>query len=579
MPFSAVNTCSPTDSVSPRVNFRWVGIASLCLLLSVGCTSLWKQPTEDEISEANLEKLMKVPDPPDLVREATISSGLHSIQVDGVGVVNQLSGTGGPADPSFYRDELIEEMKRHDIKDPNNFLEQPDNAMVRVRAVIPPGARRGDPIDIRVLAPQESQLSDLAGGWLLDTRLRRQIRLQRRLTQSAVHSGDVLAIGTGPVLTRRSHIPGEDNATRIEGNVIAGGRIQEARGLSLLLRPEYRHAEISAILSKAINNRFSFFDGTTRRGVANPLKDDLIEIDLHPRYRENPYRFMEVVRAVGVEPESSRTQQRLADLAERLSRPETAADAALQLEALGESAVPTLIDALSLGNAEIQFYASESLAYLDREESVEPLEVAARNEAAFRAPALMALQSLEHPSAIAALRRLLDSPSLETRYGAFCSLRRQPQARRQLGGQSLSKFWLYNLTSAAAPAIVVSLRESPELVVFGSGIEMRVERFLRGPSGIMIQAVRGSGGSPDGLRVSRFATGEEDRRAEADLSIESVIMALAEVDAGYGDVIEILRLAKEEGYLTGQLAIDPLPRSLRTYYRDDADEPEDDSNT
>ncbi len=55
---------------------------------------------------------------------------------------------------------------------------------------------------------------------------------------------------------------------------------------------------------------------------------------------------------------------------------------------------------------ELRFYASEALAYLDRVEAIEPLEASARDVAAFRHPALMALQGIEQQLAIDALPSL-----------------------------------------------------------------------------------------------------------------------------------------------------------------------------
>jgi len=50
-------------------------------------------------------------------------------------------------------------------------------------------------------------------------------------------------------------------------------------------------------------------------------------------------------------------------------------------------------------------------------------------------------------------------------------------------------------------------------------------------------------------------------------------------------VISILRLAKDKGFLSDQLAIDPLPAAVRVYYRDEDEEetggtdPVDDSSS
>lgn len=543
-------------------------VAGCLMATAAGCTSLWRGNSDETDQEAGLRELMKAPRPPKLVREATVSHGMRPIEVEGVGAVNGLPGTGGPANPSVFRDQLVEEMKRHDVADPHHYLERNDTALVRVRATVPPGARRGDPIDVRVLAPKESQVIDLHGGRLLDTRLRQQQVLQNTIRQS-----DVMAIAIGPVLTRADFYPGSE-ALRIEGNILGGGRVQVTRKLGLVLRPKFQHVKMAAAISAAINRRFFFFDGTTRRGISTPMEDDFIELDVHPRYRDNLGRMMDVVQAVGVKPEASETQARLAELADRLNQPEKARDAALQLEALGESAVPTLLEGAKSDNPELRFYAAEALAYLDRSESIEPLEVSAREFAAFRPPALLALQGLDHQRAIDALQRLIDEPSLETRYGSFCAIRRRVDGKRMLSGRPVGSFWLYRVPSTAPPAIVVSLRESPEIVLMGETTSVTIPQFMRGPGGILIKR---DPNQPDQLRISRFQPGKDDRRTAVSNSVESLIGGIVTVGGGYGDVIAVLRTAKDEGYLTDQLAIDPLPKASRTYHRDEhADEAAED---
>ncbi|MGI9471182.1 MAG: flagellar basal body P-ring protein FlgI [Rubripirellula sp.] len=547
---------------------RWIArslLFVLCLSIA-GCTSLLPGKGDDD-DNAKLKDLMRAPEAPDLVREATVVQGLRPIQVVGVGAVNGLPGTGGPADPSIYRDQLLEEMKRHDIKDPNRFLERADTALVRIRATIPAGARRGDPVDIRVLAPKESRVSDLHDGWLLDTRMR-----QQRVLQNMVRQSDVMAIGLGPVLTRSMHSPGDDSTLRIEGVVLGGGRVQVTRKLGLILRPEFQHAKMSTTLSNAVNRRFFFFDGTTRRGIAKPLEDDFIEIEVHPRYRNNIPRLMEVVRAIGVKPESSDTQMRLAELADRLGNPATATDAAMQLEALGDSAVPTLLEGIRSDNPELRFYAAEALAYLERSEAIEPLESAAREVAAFRHLSLLALQGMDHQLATDALRRLMDEPSLETRYGSFCAIRRRVDGKQLLGGKALGSFYLYEVPSESKSAVVVSLRESPEIVLLGGTQKLEVRQFLMGPGGLMIKPDASESGQ---LRISRFQPGKDDKRAVVSNSLPDVIEGIVTVGGEYGDVIATLRLAKAKGFLTDQLAIDPLPATVRTYYRDEVEEGDD----
>ena len=533
------------------------------LALPLGCNLLPGKGEKD--SNTKLQELMKVPKLPDLIREATMIQGLQPIQVIGVGVVNGLPNTGGPANPSQFRDELLEEMKRRDIKDPNHFLELNNTALVRIQATIPAGARRNDPVDLIVRAPNESVVSDLNDGWLLDTRLR-----QQRFLQNKIRKSEVMAIGTGPVLTRGSYTPGEDGTLKTEGTILSGGRIQITRKLGLVLSPEYQHAKTSSALAAAINRRFFFFDGTTRLGIAKAKEDDFLEMETHPRYRNNIPRMMAVIQAISTAPESSATQIRLSELASKLSDPSTAADAALQLEAMGESAVPILLDALNSTNPELRFYAAESLAYLDRTEAIESLETAIRETAAFRHPSLLALQGMDHQLAIDALQRLMNEASIETRYGSFCAIRRQGiEGKSILGGQALKSFYLYQIPSTPKPAVVVSLRESPEIVLFGDSGKMDIPQFLRGPNGLILKPDLTT---PGKLKISRFQVNADDKRVTVSDSLASVISGIVAVGGGYGDVISILRMAKAKGYLSDQLAIDPLPAAVRVYHRNEETE-------
>ena len=528
-----------------------------------GCASLWRTESDQEKDEERLRDLMKVPAAPDLIREAAVPRGMNSIRVDGVGVVNALPGTGGPADPSPMRDQLIEEMKRNDVSEPNQFLEMNDTALVRVKAVIPPGAKRGDPIDLLVNVPQRSNVSDLHGGWLLDTRMRHQ-----QVLQSTVRKSDVMSMGTGAVLTRSDTEPGVDDALKRQGRVLAGGRVQTTRKIGLILRPDYQHVKMSADLAETINRRFFFFDGSTRRGIAKAIEDDYVEIEVHPRYERNVFRLMSVILSMSAKSQAMDSQQRLTDLAKRLKEPVTASDAALQLEAIGENAVPTLLEGLQSTNPELRFYAAEALAYLDRVEAIDPLVEAASSVAAFRHPALTALRGIPKHLAVEGLRKLFDEPSLESRYGSFVSIRRRDDGRRTLGGEYVGEtFRMYQIDSSAPPAVVVSMVEQPEIVLFGKTGAINIQKFLFGPGGLILKP---EPTNPNQIRISNFQAGEDDRRLVVNNSLPAIIRGINAVGGGYGDVVYVLRKLKEKGFLEDRLAIDPLPKSLRLYYREDA---------
>ena len=152
--------------------------------------------------------------------------------------------------------------------------------------------------------------------------------------------------------------------------------------------------------------------------------------------------------------------------------------------------------------------------------------------------------------------------------GAFCAIRRRVDGRSALAGRSLESFWLYEVHSSAPAAVVVSIREAPEIVLMGDTKPLQIPEFLMLPGGIMIK--KDTGGQ-DKLRISRFQPGKQDQRAIVPSDVAAVTAAIVHVGGGYGDVIAMLRAAKDKGYLQNQLAIDPVPPPVRRYYRDQED--------
>lgn len=534
--------------------------------VSTGCNVLnpWK---EKEEPNANLDKLLKVPEMPELVRQAVVPHGLTFVSVEGVAAVNRLPGTGGSVPPSALRDELIDEMKKHEVPDPNLFLELPETALVRVQAIIPPGVRRGDPIDLRIISPPQTSATDLHGGWLMDTRLRQQQTLS-----GMVRKSDVLVVGTGQIFTRADSESGEDMSLKIEGVVLGGGRIQQDRKLGLVIRPEYQHVKMSAKLAEAINQRFYFYDGATRGGIAKAREDDFIEISVHPRYRRNVHRMMAVIGNVVAAGESANTQHRLIDLGKRMSEPTTAADAAMQLEALGEAAVPTLLETLKNPDAEIRFYAAEALAYLDHSEAIEPMERAAADQPAFRYASLVALEGMNGRAPLDALQRLTNEQSIETRYGALRSIRRRPDGQVVMRPVKLGSVEFYNIPSEGQNFIAVSLADRPEIACFGEDAPIKITDFLMGPGGLVVRPEKDDSSK---IRISRFRPGHEDKRATVPATISGLISGVTMTGGDYGDCVALLRTAKASQFIDCGLAIDPLPKAMRTYHRGENMSPSD----
>ncbi|MFM8217525.1 MAG: flagellar basal body P-ring protein FlgI, partial [Planctomycetaceae bacterium] len=91
-------------------------------------------------------------------------TGLHLIQIESVGLVDGLEGTGGDTPPSLYRRMLVEEMHKRGVRSPNALLEDPNKALVVVRGSVPPNIRVGERFDVEVAIPESSPATSLRSG-------------------------------------------------------------------------------------------------------------------------------------------------------------------------------------------------------------------------------------------------------------------------------------------------------------------------------------------------------------------------------------------------------------------------------
>ena len=112
----------------------------------------------------------------------------------------------------------------------------------------------------------------------------------------------------------------------------------------------------------------------------------------------------------------------------------------------------------------------------------------------------------------------------------------------------------------------MSTRDEPEIVVFGSPAKVRIRGAILGPNALIVKP---ESTDPDKIRISRFQVGKDDRRTIVPATIRGMIHGIVAIGGDYADVVEVLREAKSKGHIEEQLAIDPLPKALRTYYRDE----------
>lgn len=493
-----------------------------------------------------------------LVADLAVPFGMYPIQIEAIGMVTGLKGTGSDPAPSPQRAKLLAEMQTLDVKDPNTILASSSTALVLVRGVLRPGIQAGDRFDIEVQVPGRSNTESIRGGHLLETRLSELAVLGGRFRE-----GHLLAIGQGAILVDPSAKIEKDRVVLGRGRVLGGGVALKSRPLALVLKPKHQNVFNSARLAKAVNRRFHTFNRGIKIGVAKAIDDKYIELIIHPRYKDNIARYVEVVRAVSLLEPARKRQIRLDDLRLRLNVSATAAKAAMELEAIGTDGIDILKEAIDSPQTEVCFYAAEALAYLDQREAAEPLAKVARREPAFRVFALTALSSMKDYAAYDQLREMLSLPSAETRYGAFRAMTAMNRGDALVRGEWLGKKFSYHTLDTTGPMMIhVTRSRRPEIVLFGRDQKFQTPLAIEAGNQILVTS-----SGHDEIAVAKFCPNEADQRRIVSTQVNDVIRAIVELGGTYPDVVQALQEAKATDALASRFEVDALPTGGRVFQR------------
>jgi hypothetical protein len=391
-----------------------------------------------------------------------------------------------------------------------------------------------------------------------------------------IREGHLLGVAEGPVLVDPSADPTDNPALVTRGRILGGGVAMKPRNLGLVIGHKHESVRISQEIARSINRRFYTFVDGRKQGVANPKTDQFIDLLMHPRYKDNVGRYMQVLRSVAVSESPSALQARLLFLKQQLGDPLTAANAAIRLEAIGDQqAIETLKQNITSSDPEVKFYAAEALAYLDDTAAVNVLAEVARDEPAFRVNALAALSAMDDVKAYDSLRTLLEAKSAETRYGAFRALwamnKNDPFLRDEhLGNQ----FHYHVLDVPGADMVHVTSSHVPEIVLFGRDQRFQLPIMLDAGKNIMLNGLKG-----ETIKVSSFRAGAEPEQRTVSTKVDDVIRAIVELGGTYPDVVQALQQAKADGALTCRFEVDALPQAGRPYDRKSSSVAEDETDS
>ena len=529
--------------------------------------------------------------PPPKVEEtvgdlAYITSGAET-RLEGVGLVVGLDDTGVDPPPSYYRSRLIDEMRKAQVEKPNELLKNPKVSMVIVTMTVLPGVSPSDRLDVHVAVPTGCGTKSLAGGYLLQTRLRELMVLG-----GVPKEGSEAAFAQGPIMTGDS----ADEKDPKAGRVLGGGRVKKESPFQLLLKENRKSFRTSAMVENVVNQRFPQSDGVDQKGSATAKTDQFLVLKVPHIYHQNQPRYFSVVRLLPMVDGPALRVQRMASWSKDLLDAKTAGVAALKLEGLGVTAAEALKEGLKSPNAQVRFFAAEALAYLNDPAGAEVLYESTKALPEFRSYALAAMSAMDQPASHMRLRKLMDEPNVEVRYGAFNALRvlsaddpflgqvrvldapdgspdGDPPADMMAAAVGTKTrrpkvedpFALYLVDCDGPPMVHVSNTRRSEIVVFGRGMKL-LPPVVLGNGAILLNASDGD----DRLEISKivpskFADG--DRKVSCAFDLGDVLREAANLGANYPDLVAILQAAQKQHNLPGPLVVDAVPTNDPEYIK------------
>ena len=521
-------------------------------LIGLGGCQSWFNKNKTDLSTSELENGEAI-----YVSDLTRVWGASPTQIEGVGMVSELQGTGSAPRPSRYRDELTEELRVREVEEPNSLLSADWTSLVVIRGWVPAGARKGQSMDVIVGLDPNSDTTSLEGGFLMPARL-----APRQAMGGQVMKGRLAGSVTGPVLTESIFGSGAANA-KVRGVVAGGGTIMLDRPFGFRMRTDHASIKSAVAVTKAMNARFNYVENSQREPVANAQSDKAIELQIPEVYRDNVYRYLHVLRNVAVNESSSQKVTRMELLEQQLGNPETAEVASLRLEAIGDASVGVLERALRNPSAKVRFMAAMALTYLGRTSGCTELGILAADEWAFRWHAFTALSALPEPEAKQELTKLLHHESVEARYGAVRCLAQRGETENDMSierfGKTGENFALNTVFSTAPPVIHVAKFKQPELVVFNPDQKILPGLVYVAPN----WTIKTRPG--DQVEIIQYRQDSADRTVSCSSLTTDLIRTLGQMGAGYSMVVKLLRQAAAENMLEGQLVVNALPQSDRAY--------------
>ena len=461
-------------------------LAVAFLLAPTGCQDPPKQPVikYPTIGKRPVPEFMK-----GTVYEETDLENTNPFLVSGWGLVVNLDGTGGSDQvPNVVKAYMVKEMARkgfgsklipgYQQLDPEAILRDKNAAVVAVYGWLPPGARKGQWIDVAAKA-EGREVTSLAKGLLFTTDLSIDgadpIRPPSKVNIWATAYGPIFVNPAVAAGTNESHSQASQRTLRT-GWVMAGGQVADDRPLLLKLRdPENR-------ISRAIEARVNEYFHVDK--VATAYDAGFCQLWVPPAFHADWEHFAKLVQHLyltgGSEAFAREQARKLADEAMKPNAP--LQDISYCWEGLGRFALPTLAPLLSDAPEPVRFAAARAAAYIgDPSGAAEHalFDIARTEGSAFQLSAVQILGRIQNSQMVNhLLRQLLDADQTLVRVEAYNILAKNddPSVRRRVltpaDNPHNQKFILDLVQSRGRPLIYATRSGVPRIAIFGDVPEL-----------------------------------------------------------------------------------------------------------
>lgn len=421
------------------------------------------------------------------IKDLTVSSNTNGFPVSSFGLVTGLRGTGDSTAPGVVREWMIKEMSRHKIGSPSagyenispdSMLADPHVAIVAVVANIPPGARKGESVDVVVQALPNNNTTSLANGMLWRTSLRINGASNDpfgAVNEYAKAQGN-LFVNPAYAMTSTTQ-PSAQASLRI-GTIPNGGIITTDRPIHLILRTP------SWAGSRQLETRINYYFQTPdpfKQPTAVSQDEGYLHLYVPRAFRGDWQHFLGVVTHLYMNSDGAFLALKARQLADEAVKPDAPLmDISYCWESMGQVAVPYITPLLTSPRQDVQFAAARAAAFIGDQFGQDTLvKIAGTPRHEFQVNAVQVLGELpSSPLINGSLATLLESDQALVRIEAYKVLAANhagPIFSRVIHSDlnPENEFVMDLVDSKGPPLIYCSRLGQPRVAIFGHRLAMQ----------------------------------------------------------------------------------------------------------